>query len=599
MLDSKLQQAVTLHRQGHFEPARTLYEQILQIEPRHFDALHLLGVIAAATGDPGKAAELIGRALAIVPDNAPAHNNRGAAMHELGLWDAALAAYERAATLNPKYADPLYNRGNLFKDQCRWEDAVASYDLAIARRRDYAEAFCNRGICLAALKRPDAALASYDRAIAVNAAYPAAFYNRGNVLCELRRWQEAVASYDRTIRLQPGYAEAHANRAVPLAEMAQFGEALASCARAVELKPSLKEAHVNRAGVLLAMHRVDEAIASYDAAIAVAPADASAHVSRGMARLLSGDFAGGWSDYEWRWRDTTRWVIEEKRAFGQDLWLGHEPLQGRTLFLHSEQGYGDIIQFCRYATLVAELGARVLLEAPPALAGLLESVAGVTRVIIRGEPLPPFDYYCPLMSLPLALKTQLATIPAAVPYLAPGSEARRRWCARLGERRARRVGLAWSGGFRPSRPEMWSAHARRNLPLAALAELEADGLEFYSLQKGEPAESELAGLAAPDWRGPKIRDLTGDIRDFSDTAALIEQLDLVISVDTAVAHLAGALGKPVWILNRYDGCWRWLLDRGDSPWYPTARLYRQERAGDWAGVIARVNADLAAFFSTS
>jgi len=595
VLDSQLQQAVMLHRQGRLAPARMLYEQILQVAPGHFHALHLLGVIAAATGDPGKAAALIGRALEIVPDDAPAHNNRGAALHALGNYDAALVSYDRAAALDPTYADPLYNRGNLFKDLRRWEEAVASYDVAISRRQDYAAAYCNRGICLAELERLDVALASYDRAIALQPAYPAVFYNRGNVLCALRRWREAVESYDRAILLQPEYAEAHANRAFPLKELARGAEALASCDRAVALNPKLKEAHVNRAGVLLAMRRTNEAIASYDRAIAAHPADASAYVNRAMARLLAGDFAGGWSDYEWRWQDATRWIIEEKRSFGQPLWRGQEPLRDRTILLQSEQGYGDMIQFCRYATLVADLGAVVLLEAPPALAGLLQSVAGVTRVLIRGEPLPPFDYYCPLLSLPSAMKTNLATIPAAVPYLEPGDDCRRRWRERLGERRACRVGLVWSGGFRSSRPELWSANERRNLPLAAFGALDATGVEFYSLQKGQPAESEVAGLSAGNWRGPEIRDLTSEIRDFADTAAFIEQLDLVISVDTATAHLAGALGKPVWILNRYDGCWRWLLDRGDSPWYPTARLYRQERAGDWASVVERVNADLAAF----
>jgi tetratricopeptide (TPR) repeat protein len=595
VLDSKLQQAVMLHRQGHLAPARMLYEQILQVAPQHFHALHLLGVVAAATGDPAQAAALIGRALEIVPDDAPAHNNRGAALHALGHWDAALACYDRAAALDPKYADPLYNRGNLFKDLSRWEEAVASYDLAICRRQEYAEAFCNRGICLAALERLDAALASYDRTIALQAAHPAAFYNRGNVLCKLRRWQEAVESYDRAIRLQPGYAEAHANRAFPLKELARIEEALGSCDRAVALNPKFKEAHVNRAGVLLSMKRTDEAIASYDQAIALDPADASAYVNRAMARLLAGDFAGGWSDYEWRWWDTSRWIIEEKRSFSQPLWLGGEPLRGRTILLHSEQGYGDTIQFCRYATLVAGLGAVVLLETPPALAGLMHSVAGVAQVIVKGAPLPPFDYHCPLLSLPLAMKTSLSTIPAAVPYLEPGEDHRRRWRERLGARRARRVGLVWSGGFRPSRPELWSANERRNIPLAVLGALDAADVEFYSLQKGQPAESEVAALSACNWRGPKMRDLTRDIRDFGDTAAFIEQLDLVISVDTATAHLAGALGKPVWILNRYDGCWRWLLERSDSPWYPTARLYRQERAGDWVGVVERVNADLAAF----
>jgi tetratricopeptide (TPR) repeat protein len=525
VIDKQLKLAVALHNQGRLGQAQDLYERILSAEPRHFDALHLLGVVAAQSGNLGRAVDFISKALEIAPNNAVAHKNRGSALQELGHQEAALASYQRAAALD---------RGD-----------------------------------------------------------PEAHHRCGNVLCLLRRWQEAVLSFDRAIALQPGNADAYSNRAFALQELGRSDEALASCDRAVDLDPKSFHGHVNRAGVMMSLDRVDEAIASYDRAIAVSPASASARVNRGMARLAAGDFAGGWSDYESRWGDQEGWVILENRGFAQSRWLGDAPLAGRSIFLQAEQGYGDTIQFCRFATLVAELGARVILEAPAALAGLLQSLDGPAQVVIQGEPVPPFDCHCPLLSLPLALGTRLESIPAAVPYLKPSEEHRRRWSERLGTRTRPRVGLAWSGGFRPGRPELWSANSRRNIPLQSLSVLVHPGVEFYSLQKGEAAESELARLIASDWKGPRITDLTREIHDFADTAALIEQLDLVISVDTATAHLAGALGKPVWILNRFDACWRWLRNRSDSPWYPTARLYRQERAGHWESVLARVHADFA------
>jgi hypothetical protein len=240
----------------------------------------------------------------------------------------------------------------------------------------------------------------------------------------------------------------------------------------------------------------------------------------------------------------------------------------------------------------------VILEAPRSLANLLASLPGVAQLVVQGEPLPAFDWYCPMLSLPLAFGTTPATIPAQVPYLRSSPARLGYWRDKLGERTRPRVGLVWSGGFRPDQPELWAVNNRRNIPLADMAVLIHPGLEFYSLQKGEPAESELARLKATGWSGPDLLDLSNELHDFAETAALIEQLDLVLAVDTATAHLAGALGKPVWILNRFDTCWRWFLDRTDTPWYPTARIYRQERAHDWGGVVNRVRADLARLADT-
>ncbi len=308
-----------------------------------------------------------------------------------------------------------------------------------------------------------------------------------------------------------------------------------------------------------------------------------------MNHLLNGRYEEGWREFEWRKRIR---IPLGSRPFSEPLWLGEQDIAGKIILLHSEQGLGDTIQFCRYAELVSNLGVRVILEVPKSLMRLFEGLCSSPELIEVGSQLPFFDFHCPLMSLPLAFKTTLSSIPANIPYLKTDTDRVLFWNGRLGHKNKPRVGLVWSGGFRPDQPQVWSVNKRRNIPLAKFASFAGLDIDFYSLQKGEPAESELTALKRDNWGGPNIIDLTGELIDFSDTAALIQNLDLVISVDTSTAHLAGALGKPIWILNRFDTDWRWLLDRTDSPWYPTVKLYRQEKAGDWDEVVQRVRGDL-------
>jgi len=558
-MDEKLQQAVALHRQGHLARAQNLYEEILERTPEQPDALHLLGVIASQTRNHTRAVELISKAIQIDPGNAVAYSNRGIALQKLERWDAALFDYDHAIAIRPDLSLAYCNRGNVLKELKQWDAALASYDRAIEINPGFAEAHSNRGAALQMLNRCVAALESLDRALEIKPDYPDAHCNRGNVLKELGQWEAALASYDRAIALQADHTDAHCNRGLLLQQM----------------------------------NRLDAALESFDRAIASKPDHARAYVNRSMARLVIGDFENGWEDYEWRRRLPDAAFVREKRDYAEPRWTGEQSLRGKAVLLHAEQGLGDTLQFCRYAQSVAELGAVVILEVPAPLRSLLTSVPGVTHVLATGEAPPAFDFHCSLMSLPWALRTTLRNIPAAIPYLRSDAEKQRFWRGALGASSRRRVGLVWSGGFRPDQPDLWSVHNRRNIPLAKLAVLQHPDIEFFSLQKGQPAESELEELVAQRWNGPPITNLTHLLHDFSDTAALIEQLDLVITVDTATAHLAGALGKPVWILNRHDTCWRWLLERTDSPWYPTATLYRQERPGDWEAVVERVRQDLA------
>ena len=591
-LRAKFNQGMALHQQGRLAEAERIYAEVLGQQPNHFDALHLLGVIALQARQTERGIDLIRKAIRQNAKVAGAHSNLANALMDVKRPEEALASYDRAITLNPDYAEAYNNRGNALLVLKRPEGALASYDKAIALKADYAEAYNNRGIALGSLRRIEDALASYDKAIALKADYAEAYYNRGIALGELHRPDRAFASYDKAIALKPDYADAYYNRGNVLGDLERPEDAIASYDQAIALKPTYAEVYNSRGNALVGLKRPEEALVSYDKAIELKPGYAEAYWNQSLCLLLMGNFEQGWRQYEWRKRRNKPIAA---RSYSQPLWLGDENIAGKTLFIYSEQGLGDTIQFCRYVKLVADRGAQVILEAPKPLMGVLTDLPGVAKLTEPESASLPFDYQCPLMSLPLAFKTTLSSIPVTIPYLKSNADKLRFWKERLGERNRLRVGLVWSGGFRPDQPELWSVNTRRNIPLAKLATLRHPDIEFYSLQKGESAESELAELMRRNWDGPRMVDLTKELNEFSDTAALVESMDLVISVDTSTAHLAGALGKPVWILNRFDTCWRWLLDRSDSPWYPTAKLYRQQKAGHWDDLVQQIKSDLMCF----
>jgi hypothetical protein len=346
----------------------------------------------------------------------------------------------------------------------------------------------------------------------------------------------------------------------------------------------------------MALGRLDEAMQSFDRATDIRPDLAEAWWDKAATHLLLGDFEAGWRLFEWRWQVPGPNGLDRVVRFAEPLWTGREPLEGKTIVLYAEQGLGDTIQFVRYAELVAARGARVLLAVPKPLMRLVSALDGVDQVVDGESAAPAIDYQCPMLSLPLAFGTTLATVPARVPYLNADREESAAWRQRLPRvPGGLRIGLVWAGGHRPENPHMTAMDARRSLPLARLAPLAQPGVEFVSLQKGERAEAELRALAAEGGFARRILDVGAELGDFATTAALIDNLDLVISVDTAVAHLAGAMGKPVWLLNRADTDWRWMLGREDSPWYPTMRIFRQTVSGDWGSVIAAVREALLDF----
>ena len=563
------------------EEALASYDKALALQPNYAEALYNRGVVLRGLQRPAEALASFERALSIRPDYAEAHYNRGNALQDLARPTEALASYDRALALRPDIAEILYNRGNALLALRRPAEALASYDRALTIKPDHVAALNNRGLALLGLHRPADALASFDRALAIQPDHVRSLNNRGNTLQELKRPAEALASYERALAVRGDHAEALYNRGVVLKSLQRPAEALASFDEALSIQPNHVDALNNRGLVLRDLDRSLEALASFDRALSIDPGHAEIHSNRSCLRLLLGDFERGWEEFEWRWRvpDFASW----RRDFAQPPWLGDAPLAGRTILLHAEQGFGDAIQFARYAPLVAASGAKVVLEVPPPLTALCASLAGVSSVVGRGEQLPEFDCHCPLLSLPLAFGTRLETIPATVGYLSAAQDRVVKWRQRLPETPMRRVGIAWAGNSGFKGDQSRSIGLARFSPLLSIA-----GIEFVSLQKDLRAEDR--DILRDN---PHVVRVDDAIEDFADTAAILSAVDLVITSDTAVAHLAGAMGKPIWVLLQHVADWRWLRERGDNPWYPTARLFRQPKIDDWESVIARVKDELA------
>lgn len=429
------------------------------------------------------------------------------------------------------------------------------------------------------------ALDLYDQAITLNPLHAEAYYRRGNTLKDLGQLRAAVASYDKAILIKPDYAHAYCNRGVVQQALELRSDALSSYDLAISHDPLDARTHYNRALLLQDCSRWEEALQSYDKAIAADPAFADAQYNRAVALLSCGDFGRGWANYEWRWRIPGRIGLGDVRHFIQPLWLGKESVDGKRVLLHSEGGLGDTLQFCRYASLLAKQGATIYLEVPASLVHILASLEGVTRVIAQGEALPPFDYRCPLLSLPLACKTTLASIPSARKYLYSDEAKVRHWRLQLKDRTRPRVGLVWSGNPNHTNDR------HRSVRLADWLPHLPEGFDYFRLQR-DVSKDDQATLDL----NPSIISIEPSYREFSTTAALCECMDVVISVDTSLAHLSAAVGQRTWILLSFNSDWRWLREREDSPWYPSVKLYRQSSSGGWSEVFERIAADLRSEF---
>jgi tetratricopeptide (TPR) repeat protein len=542
--------AVALQRQGRLREAEKIYARVLKATPDHFDALNMLGAVKAQLGRMGEAHRLFSAAVKVNPGAPGGWANLGQVLHALKRNQEAVESLDKARALAPDDVAILNQHANVLLSAGRAEEALDEFRQVLARMPQHAEARVNSGIAHAVLGASEQAVAEFDSALSIMPAHLGAHYNRGLVLHDLGHYAAALDAHERVLASAPEHAGAWLHR----------GRALA------------------------ALNRLNEAVASYGKASTISKEDPNVHFSEALALLALGDYRRGFERYEARWR---RSGMPAQKSRGRPLWLGEYPLARKTVLLHAEQGFGDTIQFARYVPLLAATGAKVVLEVPSELTALVARLDGGAEIIARGETPPPFDVHCPLGSLPLALRTEPDTVPAEIPYLSADDASLAKWSARIGALARPRIAIAWSGNAEHFNDR------NRSIPFARLAPLFSVPARFVSIQRDVRSE-DAAALAAES----RVTHLGSELENFTDTAAVIALSDLVISADTAVAHLAGAMGRPLWVLIPFQPDWRWTLDGETSPWYPTARLFRQTTLGDWDRAIVRVAAELGQFMSS-
>jgi tetratricopeptide (TPR) repeat protein/ADP-heptose:LPS heptosyltransferase len=580
LINEAIQVALQYHKTNQLQQAEAMYRKILEIDPDNVYALHLLGVIASDSGHYDSAVKLIEKALTIKPDYAEAQFNLGVALYAKGEMDKAKACFGKTLKLKPDYIMAYFNMGNVMRKQGENTGALICFKRAVELNPDYLDAHYNLGNTLRDMQRYEEAIVCYKKVLELNPDYVQAYNNLGVVLHGLSGHEEAIKQYQRALEIKPDYSEAYNNWGNTLQALGRYDEAIGCYKKALEIRPDYAEAYYNSGNVFRIKNICDEALVNYKKALEIEPENAEAHWNMGIALLLKGDLNQGWKKYEWRWR--RKEFSFNKRNFISPLWSGGG-IVGCTVLLWTEQGLGDVFQFIRYALMVAEQGARVVVLCQQEVKSLIGNVAGVHEVIGSGEELPAFHVHCPLLSLPLALNTSLENIPAGVPYISADPGLVKKWRERMNSDNAGlKIGLVWAGSPGHGNDRNRSCLLGEFAPLAGV-----EDITIYSLQKGEASKQ-----AADPPEGMRLVDYTDEIHDFSDTAAIIENLDLVISVDTAVVHLAGAMGKAVWTLLPYSPDWRWMLNRQDSPWYPTMRLFRQFSPGKWGDVIVRIKEEL-------
>ncbi len=603
--------------QGKLDLAIDYFRQAIALKPSYVEAHTSLGSTLHQQGKLDEAIAAFKHLLTLKPDSAETYNNLAMVLQEQGKVEAAIAAFNQALAIRPNYPGVCNNLGNLLLESDRTEEAIAAYRQALELRPTYAEACNNLGNALQRQEKRDEAVAEYRRALELRPNFVEALSNLGAVLRDQKKTVEGISYLEQALSLQPGFAEIHNNLGNAYQELNRLEDAIACYREAVKLKPDLAEVRSNLGNMLqyigefdeafehfaqaIATHAdfagaynnlgiarrnfgdLDAAFVAYDRAIELKPDFIEAHWNRALNYLLIGDLENGFAGYEQRFQWSKFIEQNPPRNFTQPRWDG-TPLDGKTILLYAEQGMGDTIQFIRYVSFVAQQGGHIILECHPPLTDLLQAIPDIEQIIPYGTPIPAFDVHAPLMSLPYILGTTLETIPAEIPYLpAPTSPAvlpNPVPCSLSPV--PLKIGFVWDGN--PQNPYNRS----RTCPLESLLPLaKIPGVTLYSLQK-EPKPEDLEVLQAH----PEVQDLRSRLNNFTDTAALIQQLDLIIAVDTAVAHLAGALGKPTWLLLPFAPDWRWMCDRPDTPWYPTMRLFRQPSYGNWEPVIAEMKGAL-------
>ncbi|CAH2787477.1 MAG: TPR repeat [uncultured Paraburkholderia sp.] len=605
--------AFVAHRDGRLDDAERGYRTTLEGNPVHVDALHLLGVLRHQQGQHAEAADLVRRAVNLRPEDAALQLNLGNALKALGRIDDAIEQFRNALTLAPSFPMAHYNLGNAYASIGRHEDAadaferslrlqpndasshnnlgnaqhalgrhteaIASFRRALELRPGHAGALNNMGMSLNALERADEAIPCFQAALAAEPRFVAAHFNLANTFDATDRHADAVTAFRAALSLQPNLPPAIFGMGNALAALGRYAEALPYLERSVGLDPQFALAWLSLGNAHQALGAHTAAVRAFDQALRLRPNLASAHMNRALAWLAMRDFARGLPEYEWRLQAMAQPVIQTLPR-----WHG-EPIAQRTLLVHAEQGFGDTLQFARFLPMAAERATRVVFEVQPSLLPLLAPMAQSTRIMLiaQGAPRPAADLQCPLLSLPLMLGTTFDTIPARTPYVTVPPAYGRKWRGSLDGQAKRKIGFAWTGRIQQNET--------RSMPLAALDPLFAlEGIDWIVLQPNLNDDERAALDAHP--RAASIHRFDRKIGDFADTAAIIERLNAVVSIDTSIAHLAGALRKPLWLMLPFAADWRWFTNDTRSPWYPGATLVRQPQPGAWDDVVSKVTNEL-------
>lgn len=610
--------ALEQQTKGDIELAFIKYQEILQHCGDHPDTLHHLGLIYLQKGDITQAISWIQKSLKVDPKQANAYSNLGYCLNILGKYNEAISAcelackhnsscdgawtnlgnsqraigliesaktsYRKALELQPNNPEYFYNLANVYLDQEHFKEAASLFKNSLFFQNQIPEAHNNLSVCLIRLRDNVGALEHANKSIELKPTYAEAWTNRGNALYGLQRFRDALESYVRAIELKPTYAEAWSNRGNVLNEIQRYREALDSHERAIMLDPTSAEAYSNQGITLNYLRRYKEALKSYDKAIELKPNYAEAFWNKSLVLLSLGNYEDGWQLYEWRWKRES--FTSPKRNFAAQLWSGKENLEGKIILLHAEQGIGDTINFCRYTEMVAARGAKIILYVQKPLKELLKSLPKIDAIVEIGKIPPPVDFHIPIMSLPLAFGTTVNTIPLNIPYIVPDPLKVEKWGKRLGPKTRPRVGIVWSS------TSSFKHDHLRSMSLEMFSKcLPANLLTLICLQK-EIKECDKEVIM----KRKDIIDISIEIEDFSDTAAIAAQLDLVISTCTSVPHLTGAMGIKTWVLLSHTPDFRWMFNRQDSPWYPSLRLFRQSRPGEWGDVLDEVAVTLVSEF---
>lgn len=546
-----LEKSIEFLKNSNLENAELLLNQALKIEPNNPEVLRFLGIVATERKEFSAALKFLKRSLRIYPKNFYTLNNLGNLYLDLLDYSSSLSAFNQALQINPSFDEAWLNKGTVLHELKNYQEAISHFEKALNLNPQYVEALCNKGNSLHALKLFEDAIEVYKHALELSPDYSKIWFNIANSMCELNRHNESLMYYDKALQLNPFDAHFLSNKGNALYELS----------------------------------RLDEAIDHYDRALLLDSNYCEAQFNKGLALLLKGDFENGLPLYENRWKSPTVPRSPKKNSSKAPVWLGVESLEGKSILLYGEQGLGDFIHFCRYAKLVKQLGAKVILEVPKELDELMRNLNGASQLIVKGQKYPSHDFKCPLMSLPLAFNTNSKNIPTDTPYLIADQEKITSWKLKLGEQKKKRIGLVWSSASN------FKDDSKRSLQLKEFIKaLPLEKFEYICLQKHlNDCDKSLFNSFG------HIKFFGNELNNFADTAALIENIDLVISTCTSIPHLSGSLGKETWLLLSKVPDWRWHLDINRSPWYPSHRLFRQSIFYDWNNVLSQIHSELQNF----